>query len=63
MGGREVNLSTYKAVISLQTSIPAQIERQEPVSLEDAFGEVIPVHLEFVDSWEVSWRTLFVVWF
>ena len=61
MIGRKVNLLTYNAVVTLQTSISAQIERQEPVSLEDVFGQVIPVHLEFVDSWEVSWRTLFVV--
>ena len=57
MGGREVNLSTYKAVISLQTIIPDQIERcwsQEPATLEDALGRVTPVHLKFLESWEVS---------
>lgn len=51
---------TYNAVISLQTSIPAQLERcwtQEPATLEDALGRVTPVHLEFLDSWEVSWKT------
>ena len=66
MVGRKINLLTYKAVISLQTSIPAQLERcwsQEPAILEDALGRVTPVHLEFLDSWEVSWRTLVVLWF
>lgn len=56
---RRVNLLTYKAVISLQTSIPAQLERcwtQDPAILEDALGRVSPVHLEFLDSWEVSWK-------
>lgn len=56
---RKVNLLTYKTVISLQTSISAQLERswtQEPATLEDALGRVTPVHLEFLDSWEVSWE-------
>lgn len=51
----KVNFLTYKAVISLQTSIPAQLERcwtQEPATLEDALGRVTAVHLEFLDSWE-----------
>ena len=47
----------YKAVVSLQTSLPVQLERtwtQDPAILEDALGRVTPVHLEFLDSWEVS---------
>ena len=66
MVGRKINLLTYKAVISLQTSILAQLERcwsQEPAILEDALGRVTPIHLEFLDSWEVSWRTLVVLCF
>ena len=66
MVGRKVNLLTYKAVESLQTSIPAQLERcwsQEPAILEDALGGVTPIHVEFLNSWEVSWRTLIVRWF
>ena len=58
---RKVNFLTYKAVISLQTSIPDQLERcwtQEPAILEDALGRVTPLHLEFLDSWEVSWSSL-----
>ena len=63
-GGREVNLLTYKAVLSLQTSIPDRLERcwsQEPATLEDALGRVTPVHLEFLESWDVSCRKLVVL--
>lgn len=28
--------------------------QQEPVTFEDALGRESPVHLEFIDSWEVS---------
>ena len=48
---------TYNAVISLQTRIPAHLDRswtQEPATLEDALGRVTPFHLEFIDSWEVG---------
>ncbi|MCJ1460592.1 hypothetical protein MMC28_010974 [Mycoblastus sanguinarius] len=51
----KINFMTYKAVVSLQTNIPAQLERcwtQDPATLEDALGRVTPVHLEFLDSWE-----------
>ena len=61
---REVNSLTYEAVLSLQTSIPDQLERcwsQEPATLEDALGRVTPIHLEFLESWEVSWRKLVVL--
>lgn len=64
MVGRNVNLLTYKAVLSLQTSIPAQFNRcwsQEPAILEDALGRVTPVHMEFLDCWEVSRRKLIVL--
>lgn len=47
---------TYNAVVSLQSRIPAQLDRswtQEPVMLEDALGRVTPFNLEFIDSWEV----------
>lgn len=48
---------TFKEVASLQNKIPAHLERcwtQEPTILEDALGRTTPVHLEFVDTWEVS---------
>lgn len=54
---RNVNLLTHEAVIALQTNIPAQLEKcwtQEPATLDDALGRVTPIHLEFLDSWEVS---------
>lgn len=58
---RKLNFLTYEAVISLQTSIPTQLERcwtQEPAILDDALGRVTPIHTEFLDSWEVSSKTL-----
>jgi len=48
---------THNAVMDLSSRIPATLGRtwtQEPVSLEDALGRVSPVHLEFINSWEVS---------
>ena len=53
---RMINFMTYRAVISLQNIIPAQLERswrQEPAILDDALRRVTPIHLEFLDSWEV----------
>jgi len=35
------------------TSIPGQIERQQPVFFVDALGKYSPFHLEFVRSAEV----------
>ena len=51
------NILTYNAIITLQSSLPQQLERswtQEPVTLKDPLGRVTPVHLEFIESWEVS---------
>ncbi|KAL6718360.1 hypothetical protein ACLMJK_004449 [Lecanora helva] len=56
-----INFMTYRAVISLQNAIPAQLERswtQEPAVLDDALGRVTPIHLEFLDSWEAFDRVL-----
>ena len=51
------NILTYNAIVTLQSSIPPQLERswtQEAVTLEDPLGRVTPIHLEFIESWEVS---------
>lgn len=51
-----INILTYKAIVTLQSRLPPQLERcwtQEPVTLRDALGRVTPVHLEFIESWEV----------
>jgi hypothetical protein len=51
------NLRIYHAVIDLQQSanrLPAQVEFQPPVILEDALGRRAPFHLEFVTSHKVS---------
>jgi len=36
------------------THIPAQINRQQPVYMIDAFGKATPFHLEFIQSAEVK---------
>ncbi|KAF1837793.1 hypothetical protein BDW02DRAFT_466187, partial [Decorospora gaudefroyi] len=50
-----VNISTYQAVIRLQTSLPSRLEGgliEEPVILEDPLGRIAPVHLQFITSWD-----------
>lgn len=49
-----INIATYKAVLSLQTSLPSRLERtliDQPFILEDAIGRISPVHLQFINSW------------
>lgn len=36
------------------TTIPGQIERQQPVYVTDLYGETAPFHLEFIKSYEVT---------
>lgn len=48
-----MNIQIFQAVLKIQnfiTHIPAQVERQQPVYLIDAFGRQSPFHLEFVRS-------------
>ena len=50
-------MKVFQIVLQIQrliTTIPAQVERQEPVYLLDALGRTSPFHLEFVRSPEVS---------
>ncbi|KAL8902722.1 MAG: hypothetical protein Q9207_004434 [Kuettlingeria erythrocarpa] len=50
------NIMTYRANITLQSQLPRQLERtwaQEPVMLKDPLGRVTPVHLEFVETFEI----------
>ncbi|CAN9225294.1 unnamed protein product [Alternaria alternata] len=50
-----VNFATYSAVIRLQNALPGHLERaliDDPVILEDPIGHCVPVHLQFVTSWE-----------
>ncbi|KAK5128391.1 hypothetical protein LTR85_003059 [Meristemomyces frigidus] len=49
-----VNLATYKAVLSLQGTLLARLERSlagELFILEDAIGRTAPVSLQFINSW------------
>lgn len=50
-------MKVFQIVMQIQrfiTTIPAQVERQEPVYLLDALGRTSLFHLEFVRSPEVS---------
>jgi hypothetical protein len=40
-------------IMDIQNTLPLQIDRQQPVRFTDAFGRVMPIHLELVDSKEV----------
>lgn len=49
---QETNLKIYQMVLNMQTSLPPQVERQQPVYFLDACGFRAPFHLEFIKSWE-----------
>ena len=48
------NMKIYETVLDTQKAsqaqIPPQIDRQQPVYLEDAHGRVAPFHIEFINS-------------
>jgi hypothetical protein len=49
-------LQVFHIVLQIQnfiTTIPCQVERQQPVYLLDALGRTSPFHLEFVRSADV----------
>ena len=48
----KTNLQIYDIVLDMQTKLPLQIERQQPVIFLDAFARLSPVHLEFITSAE-----------
>ncbi|KAL8917160.1 MAG: hypothetical protein Q9208_008129 [Pyrenodesmia sp. 3 TL-2023] len=50
------NIMTYKAIITLQSQLPRQLERtwtQDPVILKDPLGRIMPVNLEFIETFEI----------
>ncbi|KAE8445827.1 hypothetical protein EG329_012750 [Mollisiaceae sp. DMI_Dod_QoI] len=50
-----VNIAIYRTVSEIRASLPSHLERpmyQEPFHLEDAIGRVIPVHLQFISTWD-----------
>jgi ABC-type phosphate transport system auxiliary subunit len=50
-------LSVFQSQISSIQATPRGLEthwRQEPVTLEDARGNILPIPLELVNSWDVS---------
>lgn len=49
------NMKIYELVLDMQklhSSIPPQINRQQPVYFEDAHGRIAPFHIEFINSFE-----------
>jgi hypothetical protein len=47
-------MTTFTAQFRFQTQIPPQVLLQQPVVFRDALDRVTPVHLDFIDSAEVS---------
>ncbi|MDI1490490.1 MAG: hypothetical protein OHK93_001694 [Ramalina farinacea] len=55
-----LNVRVFQVVLSISwrriqihlKNIPGQVERQQPVYLNDALGRDMPFHLEFIVSWE-----------
>lgn len=50
-----INSQTYQAVIRLQSDLSSRLERtlvDEPFVVEDAMGRTVPVHLQFINSWD-----------
>lgn len=52
------NLQLYEMILSLQTKLPPQVERELHVTLLDACGRLCPVHLDFINSAEASLAVL-----
>ena len=44
------SIENLKAMLQLQSSIPPQVQLQQPVILLDPFGKTAPFHLDFIDS-------------
>jgi len=52
-------LDIFKARMSIMEVTPRGLDthwKQAPVTLEDALGNVIPIPLELVNSWDVSFK-------
>jgi hypothetical protein len=52
----ETNMKIFQLILEMQkiqqTQIPLQVDRQQPVYLEDAHGRIAPFHTEFINSLE-----------
>ncbi|KAL8727808.1 MAG: hypothetical protein Q9166_005800 [cf. Caloplaca sp. 2 TL-2023] len=56
-----INLRVFQIILDVQNilrTIPGQIERQQPVYLNDALGRYSPFHLEFIRSREALFSVL-----
>ena len=50
------NLGIDKVLLGL--SSPRQVEYDQPVTFEDAHGTLFPVLVQWIDSWEVWYKTV-----
>jgi hypothetical protein len=56
-----LNLATFRMMVEIRASLPSHLDRcliQEPFLLEDAIGREAPVHLQFINSWDVFYAVL-----
>jgi hypothetical protein len=61
---RQTNIKVFQVVLDIQriiTTIPGQIDRQQPIYFIDALGRSSSFHLEFVRSPEASYHA--EIWF
>jgi hypothetical protein len=47
---KAMNTRIFSMVLNMQRSLPAQVERQQPVHFVDACGFHAPFHLEYINS-------------
>jgi hypothetical protein len=51
----DMNMKIYEMVLDmqkLQFQLPAQVDRQQPVYFEDAYGRIAPFYIEFISSFD-----------
>ncbi|RDL34593.1 uncharacterized protein BP5553_07721 [Venustampulla echinocandica] len=51
----DTNVKMYEMVLDmqkLQSQLPVQVDRQQPVHFEDAHGRITPFHTEFINSFD-----------
>lgn len=54
----EIFQDTVTRIENVQSSLPPQVERQQPVLFEDAYARSFTFHLEFINSFAASQAVL-----
>ena len=52
------NLQIYEVLLGL--SSPLQVEFDQPVTFKDAHGRLFPVPVQWIDSWEIWYKTVII---